>query len=303
MLFVFSDAVSLPSAAVILPISVLTAVVNSLVIITIWKDPFKKLKGTANYLIFNLAVCDLLVGIPGELLFALSHWVPHGSIITVAAYTTVYLGFTASFLTILGLAVERLIVISSRKSQDYLTSTYLAIGILSIWLFAGPLAFLPVLGWHSVEKYRLFICDAIAIPILILLFACYTRIYFLVRNLSTGVERAERLCLLTVNAQNMEKLKRKERSVACSVFILVGLFAVCWIPAIVLQNVNEFCGNCISDKYDFLLSVVEASTIFLHPLANPIAYALRTVKFRRALERIIFNCNSESPRRAFAENK
>ena len=298
-MFVFSDPVPLAGAAVLLPLSVLTAVVNSLVIITIWKDPFKKLKGTANCLTLNLAVCDLLVGILGELLFALSHWVPDDWSITIAAHTTSYLGFTASFLTILGLAVERLIAISSPlKSQDYLTSTYLSIGILSIWLFAGLIAFLPLLGWDSVEGNRLFICDAIALPILILLFACYTRIYFLVRNLSTGVERAERLCLLTVSAQNMEKLKRRERSVAYSVFILVGLFAVCWIPVIVLENINVG-KKCISEHHDYFL----ASTIFLHPLANPIAYALRTVKFRRALKRIIFNCNSESPRRAIAENK
>ena len=303
----FSDPVPLAGAAVLLPLSVLTAMVNSLVIITIWKDPNKNLKGTVSCLILNLAVCDLLVGIPGELLFALSHWVPDDWSITIAAHSTSYLGFTASFLTILGLAVERLIVISSPlKSQDYLTSTYLSIGILSIWLFAGLLAFLPLIGWYSVEEYRLFICDAIAIPILILLFACYTRIYFLVkkyfhRDLSSGVKRAERLCL-TENAENMERLKRRERSVAYSVFILVGLFTVCWIPAIVMENVNA-SGNCISEDHDYFLSDVKASTIFLHPLANPIAYALRTVKFRRALKRIIFNWNSESPRRAIAENK
>ena len=304
VLFDFSDPVSLTGAIVLLPLSVLTAVGNSLVIITIWKDPFKQLKGTANSLILNLAVCDLLVGIPGQFFFALLHWVPGNQIIITAAYTTIYFGFNASALTILGLAVERLIVISSPlNSADYLTSTYLAIGILSIWFFAGMLAFLPVLGWDSIEHYRLFISDAIGFPIMIMLCFCYQRIYFLVRknlhqDLSTGPECAERQCL-TVNASNIEKLKRKERSVAYSVFILVGLFAVCWIPTFVLQNVNEFCDSCISQHYDYIQSYIEASTIFLHPLVNPIAYSLRTVKFRRALWRVILNCCSrESPRRA-----
>ncbi|KAL9975512.1 hypothetical protein ACROYT_G012681 [Oculina patagonica] len=298
-----TDPVSLTGAAVFMPLSVVTAVGNSLVIITILKDPFKELKGTANCLILNLAVCDLLVGIPGEFLFALLHWLPDNRIMTVAAYTTIYLGFNASFLTILGLAVERLIVISSSNSGDYLTTTYRAIGILSIWLFALLIAFLPQLGWNSIEEYRLFICDAIVIPIIILLSACYARIYFLVKknlrgDLSPGAEHAERQCL-TVNAQNIEKLKRKERGVAYSVFILVGLFAVCWLPPFVLVNVNKFCEDCISDKYDDLLSFIEASTIFLHPLVNPIAYSLRTVKFRKALRRIIFNSNSNpSQRRA-----
>ncbi|CAH3160570.1 unnamed protein product, partial [Porites evermanni] len=30
----------------------------------------------ANFFILNLAVCDLLIGFPGELLFGLRHWFP-----------------------------------------------------------------------------------------------------------------------------------------------------------------------------------------------------------------------------------
>ena len=267
----------------------LTVVGNSSVIITIWKDPFKNLKGTANYLILNLAVCDLLVGFPGELLFALLHWFPLKSI-TQAAYTTIYLGFFASFLTILGLAVERLIVISSPlKSVDYLTNTYLALGIFCIWLFAGLLAFCPLLGWDSLDSYRIFVIDAVIFPVIILLFACYARIFFLVRkglyrDLTTGAGREERL-RLTERAQVREKLKRKERSVAFSVFILAGLLTVCWTPSIVLENMNEFFGNSyLPEKCQSILQAF----MFLHPLLNPIAYALRTVKFRRALLKIIY---------------
>jgi len=294
----FDDSVPFTDATVFLSLSALTAVGNSLVIITIWKDPFKNLKGTANYLILNLAVCDFLVGFPGELLFALLHWFPHKSI-TQAAYTTVYLGFYASFLTILGLAVERLIVISSPlKSVDYLTQTYLTLGIFCIWLFAGLLAFSPMLGWDSFDSYRAFIVDAFIFPIIILLFACYARIFVLVRkglyrDLTTGAGREERLSL-TRSAQVREKLKRRERSVAFSVFILVGLCAVCWTPSIVLENISEFFGSSyVPYKYRAILQTFSC----LHPLLNPIAYSLRTVKFRRALRKIICNCNRDYPRR------
>jgi len=272
--------------------------VNSSVIITVWRDPFRNLKGTANYLILNLAVCDFLVGFPGEFLIALLHWFPRKSI-TKAAYTALYLGFYASFLTILGLAVERLIVISSPvKSMDYLTSTYLALGVFCIWLLAGLLAFSPLLGWDSFSSYRVFVVDAFVFPIIILLFACYARIFFLVRkglyrDLTGGAGREERSSL-TRNAQAGEKLKRKERSVAFSVFILVGLFAVCWVPSIVLENITEFFGSSyVPYKYT---SILQGLT-FLHPLLNPIVYALRTAKFRRALRKIICNCNRDHSRR------
>ncbi|KAJ7337168.1 Adenosine receptor A2a [Desmophyllum pertusum] len=287
------------TAAVLLSLSVLTVVLNALVIITIWKDPFRELKGAANCLILNLAVCDLLVGIPAEFLFGLLHWFPHHyKTVFAVAHTAMCFTCYASALTILGLAVERLIVISSPlRSTYYLTSTYLSLGILTIWIFAGLLAFLPSLGWDS-ESYRFFIADAFGLPILILIFCCYTRIYFLVRkglyrDFTTEERRTEQLSLLTESPQDIEKRKRRERSVAFSVFILVGLFAVCWIPSFVLENINEFCGNCVRDKLHYVLQ----ASISLHSLANPIAYSLRTAKFRRALWRICtYSAKSESPR-------
>ena len=294
------DQITLFLAAALISLSVLTVGLNFLVIITIWKDPFKELKGTANCLILNLAVCDLLVGIPAELLFAFLHWFPsdknHGIVqaaFLLAAYITLYLVSCASSLTILALAVERLIVISPQlRSAHYSKTTYRAIGILSIWLFAVLLAFLSVLGWDSCHKYRMFVTDAVVVPILILVFACYTRIYLLVRkqlhrDFTTDDQRGE-LQRLTASGQRRERLNRKERAVAFSVFILVGILTVCWTPALVLLNIYEIRGKCIPNKYNSILSL-----IFVPPLANPIAYALRTAKFQRALKRI-FSCNDNN---------
>lgn len=280
---------TLAQTAFLVSVSVLTVALNSLVIMTIWKDPFKQLKGTANYLILNLAVCDLLMGFPTELLFAILHWFPGNKSVIKAGYITMYFAICTSFLTILGLAVERLIVISSAKSDDNSTTTsYCTVGIMSIWLFAALTASLPMLGWDSFDSYRLFIADAIGVPVLILLFACYTRIFLLIRKqlhryFATGDQRRE-LQPLTPKSQRMERLKRRERGVALSVFILTGLVTVCWSPLFIVENIRQCCDHddCIPKKLDLIFE----SLIFVHPLANPIAYALRTAKFRRALKRI-----------------
>lgn len=63
--------VSSAEVAVFLSLSVLTVVLNAFVLITTWKDPFKNLKGIPNYLILNLAVTDLFVGIPAQFSFLL----------------------------------------------------------------------------------------------------------------------------------------------------------------------------------------------------------------------------------------
>ena len=210
----------------------------------------------------------------------LLHWFPYNNL-TRTEYTIMCLAFYASMFTILGLAVERLIVISSPlNSADYLRSSYLTLGIISIWIFAGLMAFIVV--WSSLHIYELYIADFIGIVIILSLLACYTRIYLLVRktfhrDMTASEEtKAEEQCL-TENAREIEKLKRKERRVALSVFILVGIFVVCWIPAIILENINAFCSSC-----HYKVQILEP-IVLLHPLLNPIAYSLRTVKFRRAL--------------------
>ena len=266
----------------------LTVVLNSLVIITIWKDPFKNLKGIPSYLILNLAVSDFLVGIPGMLLYVLSYWFPNEShLLNKASDITLHLVYYASCITILALAVERLIVISFPLKSADLTYTRLTLGILCIWLFAGLLAFLPLNAGNSFDCYGVIIHDALFFLIIISLFVCYGRIFFLVRkglyrDLTTEAwyERQS----LTENSRKREKIKRSERMVAFSVFILVGLFVVCLTPVIVLESLTEFCRNCMDSATNFRMAL---NTLpMLHPLANPIAYALCTVKFRRALWRI-----------------
>jgi len=288
------DQDSTAYTTVFLSLSVLTVVLNALVIITIWKDPFKNLKGIPNYLLLNLAVSDLFVGIPAELLIALLQWYPYKGV-AKAAEMSVNFGFYASGLTLLVLAVERLIAISyPLKRAAYLTYTNLTLRVLCIWLFAGLSAILPELETDSIFRKRVIIFDSFGILILTLIVACYARIFFLVRkcshrDLTTEVGCEERQCL-TENAGEREKIKRRERSLIRYVVILVGLLIVCWAPYSALRNIALFCGkSCVIP--DALTSIARW-LCFLHPLANPIAYSLCTRKFRRALWKIICKCNS-----------
>lgn len=299
LLFDFPAPESSTDVTVFLSFSVLTLALNALVVITIWKDPFKNLRGIPNYLILNLAVSDLLVGIPGELLFALLYWYPHKGV-AQAADITLNLGYLSSTLTVLGLAVERLIVISyPLKSADYLTYRNLTLGILCIWLLAGLIAILPsVLDWDSIVRDRIIIIDVFGLLAFTLMVACYSRIFFLVRkglrpDLNTEAGYEERQCL-TENAREREKIKRRERSVMRCGAILVGLWLVCWTPYKVLGDIDLYCGeSCVIPG---ALTSIANVLALLHPLVNPIAYSLCTRKFRRALWKIICKCNGAPPR-------
>jgi len=263
-------------------------------------DPFKQLKGTpADYLVLNLAICDLLIGVPAKFLGGLLHWCPHKAVFFVSLITG-QLAYSASCLTILSLAVERLVVISFPLRNTNHRTFYLILGVMSIWFVAGLTTFLPLI---KMEFYPIiimyFVDDPFGIPCIIVIIACYLRIYFLIRKslyrdiTTSEAMQAERRCL-TESAQRIENLKRKERSVARTMLIMGALYLGCWTPVYVLKNVamNVVCNSC---NLWFWVDVFAT----LHPLLNPLAYALCEKKFLRALWKICHGLcnhgNNETP--------
>ena len=265
-------------------LSVLAAVENALVIIAIWKDPLRQLKGKlANYLTLNLAISDLLIGIAAFPLLSLLNWFPDETVVR-AAIATGHLACSVSHLTVFSLAVERLIVTTCPFwSADYLTSSdFMPRIIVPIWFFSGLSALVPIIRFDLYCSYLTYIVDDVfRISIIILIPACYTRIYVLVRatlyrDITISDDRQPEGQRLTKSARKIEKLKRKERSVARTVFILVVIHIGCWIPAIVLRNLDKSCNRYIVHFLERLLTMLSI-------LLNPLAYSLCTKKFRRAL--------------------
>ena len=97
---------------------------------------------------------------------------------------------------------------------------------MSMWFYAGLSALVPLIGLELHCIYLVNIVDNVfRIPVIFLVLACYTRIYFLraslYRYITTSEERQPEGQSLTESARRIKKLKRKERSVARTVFILV----------------------------------------------------------------------------------
>ena len=260
--------------------------------LVIWKDPYKELRGTAaNYFILNLAVCDLLIGLPGELLFGLIHWFPDNHMLIAGSMNTVV--FLASIFTILGLAIERRIVIAFPFTRVKLATCNRYLCFIAIWSSALILA-LPFSikrrDFLFLKVYATFLYDFIGIPITLVVFSCYTRIYIVVkrqlyRRVATSGERLLEGQSLTEKSPLIQKIKTKERNVAFTAFILVLLFMACWCPMIVVVNIDEWCSTCLCTSNLSRQCVV--CLTFLHPLLNPIAYSLRTARFRKAFKRVI----------------
>ena len=267
----------------------LTVFGNSLVAIAILVDPYKELKTIPNYLILNLAVCDLIVGIPSELLLGLLHFYP-SQILYVVAYTLLYLSMVASSLTILTLAFERYIMVEAPlHSKEYLIYSNLKLAIVYIWLIAACVAMLSLLNQCNENEYKLIIIDVIGIPTMLFMFLIYYRIFRLVRRfIRQDLEEStisESQSLLG-NENLSENIRKRERDIAISVFLFVGNFALCWTPCFVMEHVFY---KKESPSLEPAADWVRFSGLF-SSLLNPLIYALRYDKFRKAIRAIFTSC-------------
>lgn len=290
---------SVGAAVLFLVLSVAITTANTLVIVVIWKDPFKELKGSsANYLILNLAVSDLPTGFPAMFLTGLSWLCSAKKSLLLSAYISIGIPLAVSHITIISLAIERLIVVSYPfRSADYLTARCLTVWIVSIWTATISTAlFLDIKILFHVGKSKIIFGDlpwVFGVVSIILLLTCYMRIYMMVRktlylDITTLEERRTEGEALTENARRKENSKRMERSVLSTVLGLTVIYLVCWTPIYVLQKLDTDCNSFKFSIWKFLL-------LSLHALLDPLCYSLRTAKFRRVLLKIwseLFNHNN-----------
>ena len=271
-------------------LSFFTMLGNVLVVVAIAVDPYKELRNIPNYLILNLAVCDLFAG-PSELLLGLLRF-SNNYYLYLVAYTCIYLSMVASALTILTLAFERYIVVAAPlQSKEYLIYSHLKLAIVYIWLIATCVALLSLLNKCHEAEYRRIVSNAIGIPTIVFMIVIYLRIFYLVRKcIRRDLEQSigsEQQSLLRSVDELTEDIRKREREVAFSVFLFVGVFFVCWVPCFVMENVIP-----VDHKEPSKLKTVGDWARFLgllNSLLNPLIYALRYNKFRKAALAIFFS--------------
>lgn len=282
-------------AATAFTMSFFTILGNALVVVAIAVDPYKELRTIPNYLILNLAVCDLFVG-PSELLLGLLHFFDHSVYLYLVAYTCIYLSMVASALTILTLAFERYIVVAAPlQSKEYLIYSHLKLAIVYIWLIAACVALLSLLNKCHEAEYRRIVANAIGIPTILFMIVIYLRIFYLVRRcIRRDLEQSigsEQQSLLRSVDELAEDIRKREREVAFSVFLFVGVFFLCWAPCFVLENVIPLDHDNRQKEPDELITVADWARFLglLNSLLNPLIYALRYNKFRKAALAIFFS--------------
>ncbi|KAG7515872.1 adenosine receptor A2b [Solea senegalensis] len=149
-----------------------------------------------------------------------------------------------------------------------------------------PCYFESVVDMHYMVYFNFFVC--VLVPLLIML-GIYMKIFTVARN---QLRQIELKCVGNGDSQNHGLLQREIRA-AKSLSIIVGLFAVCWLPVHILNCLTLFYKQLDKPKVVMYVAILMSHA---NSAVNPIIYAYRIRDFRNTFRKILaqhFLCRRE----------
>ncbi|XP_056303138.1 adenosine A2a receptor b [Danio aesculapii] len=271
------------------------------------------LQSITNFFVVSLAVADIAVGvlaIPFAVTISIGFCSNFHGCLFIACFVLVLT--QSSVFSLLAIAVDRYIAIKIPLRYNSLVTGRRAKGIIAVcWILSVVIGLTPMFGWNTsidagtntscpqgmteclFEKvvtmgymvyFNFFGC--ILIPLFAML-AIYTWIFTAARRQLRQME--QKLAHLQGHAHREGSSSRstlqKEVHAAKSLAIIVGLFAVCWLPLHIINCFTLFCPQC--DRPQDWVMYLAIILSHANSVINPFIYAYRIREFRQTFRRII----------------
>uniref|UniRef100_H2YAF2 G-protein coupled receptors family 1 profile domain-containing protein n=1 Tax=Ciona savignyi TaxID=51511 RepID=H2YAF2_CIOSA len=294
-------------------IAVIALLSNLFVLIAIVK--FKNLQTSTYWLLASLSVADIsvaIVGIPsaivlriGESKYAIAY--PCLIIVSVVIFLT-----QVSIWSLLLIAVDRFVAIHYHlRYRAIVTSFRVKVGIVGAWLGGALIGVVPQIGWTaeqnkdiedgenschqsfhgkpvisaSVERCAFEEVTSMDYMVYFNFFGCVLLplaamfvLYFMIFRVSDNFEITRR------KLRRRSKLIRKEFRAARSLFTVIGVFALCWLPLHILNCITLFCPSCGRSNW-----LIDMAILLSHAnsFLNPIIYAFRLREMKVAFQKLL----------------
>ncbi|XP_072167299.1 G-protein coupled receptor 54-like [Diadema setosum] len=271
---------------------------NSIVIYIIFRH--KDMQTVTNYFLANLAATDVallaLCAIPSAIAITAEIPVSVCKGINYVMFVTVQ----ATCLTLTAMTIDRYhLIVHAVKSRK--TRTIIKTVITNTLIWAGSFILqLPVAFFSNINEYgvcttefdtqsgshafHIFNTLSMYIVPLVVILICYVNILVQVwRKATQGTE----------SAQAQERSIRRKRKITRMVFIIVLLFAVCWLPTNVFRLWQEFDENFLTkanNSYFDVASLLANCLIYANSCVNPFVYAFTTTSFKKYFKRLFASC-------------
>ncbi|XP_028261185.1 adenosine receptor A1-like [Parambassis ranga] len=272
---------------------------NMLVILALWTS--KSIQQPTFCLIGSLAVADFMVGCVAIPLAVIVDGRVETSFYTCLFISCVVILLTlVSVLTLLAIAVDRYLrVYIPLRYKRTVTQRHSCLVVAACWLVAIPLSFAPMFGWHSPDTsvnstfvcqfiavipwsylvyFSFFLCTFIPLLVMAVLYSC---IFCTIRGSlrdkpGSGAQK-----------QSVNYL-RKEKQLAGSLFLVLVLFALSWLPLHIMNCICYIVGHKIP-AFAFYVGILLSHA---NSAVNPVVYAFKIQKIRTAYLKIWKRCMS-----------
>lgn len=264
-----------------------------------------------NHFIFSLALSDLLTAcfaMPFDLEQLLTNqtW-SHGEALCQVWTSTYLITVPSSIWSLLAVSVDRYKSLKDPlnrfRQTPFMTRRRAGLVILSLWIYSGIFALMPVMGWkrlpRSVEnnfcefnitpEYSLLSSTVNFVSPTLFMCALYWRIY----KIASGMTKGEALNPVEnsshVGRNSTKSLKKRIKTTKNILFVACAFF-FCWMPHTILSMVTTVMYmSCIPCLYAIPgeLYIILLMLGYLSSALNPYLYALRNKKFRNAFSGVV----------------
>ncbi|XP_044030545.1 adenosine A2a receptor b isoform X2 [Siniperca chuatsi] len=222
----------------------------------------------------------------------------------------------SSIFSLLAIAVDRYIAIKNPLRYNSLVTGERAKGIITLcWVLSVGIGLTPMLGWNRgwntttaassscpeglteclfeevvtmdyMVYFNFFGC--VLVPLLVML-VIYAHIFMAARRqlqlMGLKVAHTPAPGEITSSSSASRSTLQKEVRAAKSLAIIVGLFALCWLPLHIINCFNYLCQDCERPH----IWVMNIAIILSHAnsVVNPFIYAYRIREFRQTFRRIL----------------
>ena len=239
------------------------------------------LRTTSNYLLCGLALTDLGVGLVVHplyvsLMYSLyNNTTPHciiNSVYSIA--TSFFAGVSLFYITVIG--TDRYLAITlNLRYHEFVTERKTKIAQVVLWSVSG----LMTLMW--LEGFLIYtnVAAAVAAVSLVVTFAVYTKLYFVVRRHKSQIQSQIPTQIYDFENVRLRRLQRSAINTLCVFFT----FLFCYLPFFVSTAIVNRSSS--SPKKEVVIVLEFTVTLMLsNSSINPLMYCFRLLEFRNALK-------------------